>query len=101
MSTLLVNCVSLHKRILATVWFITIDYCRHGDVRLVGGLSAREGRVELCHNQRWGTVCDDGWSAFDVQAVCRQLGYNPQGIHVMYIFWSLNYFITCRSTTIP
>ena len=72
-----------HKRIFG---LSTTDTCHHGDVRLVGGLSAYEGRVELCHNQRWGTVCDDGWSTFDVQAVCRQLGYNPQGIYVLYTF---------------
>ena len=48
-------------------------------MRLVGGQSAYEGRVEVCLSQRWGTVTDDGWSTAEVQVVCRQLGYNTQG----------------------
>ena len=49
-------------------------------MRLAGGLSAHEGRVEVCLNGRWGTVSDDGWSEHDAQVVCRQLGYQTQGI---------------------
>ena len=57
------------------------DFCQDGDVRLVGGQSAYEGRVEVCLSQRWGTVTDDGWSKAYVQVVCRQLGYNSLGIY--------------------
>ena len=48
-------------------------------MRLVGGQSAYEGRVEVCLSQRWGTVNDDGWSTTDAQVVCRQLGYISLG----------------------
>ncbi|XP_053380060.1 deleted in malignant brain tumors 1 protein-like [Mercenaria mercenaria] len=44
-------------------------------VRLVGGSSTSNGRVEVFYNNTWGTVCDDGFSVNDAKVVCRMLGF--------------------------
>jgi len=51
-------------------------------VRLVGGGSPREGRLEVDYNGIWGTVCDDSIDRFsdvDASVVCYMLGYGRTG----------------------
>ena len=48
--------------------------CETGSVQLVGGSSAREGRLEVCLKDQWGTVCDDSLDKNTATVVCQQLG---------------------------
>ena len=58
-----------------------VSLCEDGDIRLVGGDNI-SGRVEVCYNKTWGTVCGHGWDVHDVVVVCRQLGLpSPREYH--------------------
>ena len=44
-------------------------------IRLAGSSQDREGRLEIYHNGRWGTVCDDYFDNVDASVACFQLGF--------------------------
>ena len=59
---------------------VCITACSHGSIRLRGGSTSSNGRVEVCLNGDWGTVCHDRWSTVDSNVACRQLGFSNSGI---------------------
>lgn len=56
--------------------------CNEHDVRL-GGRTSLEGRVEICHEGVWNTICDNQWGNVDASVVCTQLGLTAAGNHFM------------------
>lgn len=61
------------------MFFLHEVACVDGKVRLVGGQSTSEGRVEVCFDGAWGTVCHNEWGISDASVVCRQLNHSSQG----------------------
>ena len=60
---------------ITTYYVIARSDCSNGDVRLVNGSTSSEGRVEICYNGVWGSVCDSGWNDQDAAIVCLQLNF--------------------------
>ena len=49
--------------------------CQYGEIRLANGRVETEGRVEVCINDTWGTVCDDRFTNTNAAVVCQQIGF--------------------------
>ena len=76
--------------------------CSENEVRLMDGLTPDDGRVEICLNGLWGSVCDDDWDYRDAHVVCQQLGYDGRELFpIMCILYTVLAFfsITCSDGT--
>ena len=66
-------------------YFLTVDSevvianCTDKDARLVDGPSASKGRLEVCVNHAWATVCRARFGILESTVVCGQLGFQRYG----------------------
>lgn len=58
-----------------------VGVCEDGDVRLMSGVQCEDyaGRVEVCLEEEWGSICDSHWSNVEASVICGQLGFPPDG----------------------
>lgn len=69
-------CLFVHLFVTPTdLGTVSFSNCEDGDVRLVDGSNILEGRLEVCVNHVWGTVCSRGFGTEDAKVVCRKLGF--------------------------
>ncbi|EDV19642.1 uncharacterized protein TRIADDRAFT_61895 [Trichoplax adhaerens] len=47
-----------------------------GDLRLVGGEGAWDGRLEIFYDGLWGTICSNNFNIYSANVVCRQIGFS-------------------------
>lgn len=58
---------------------ISSGNCSRGELRLEGGENDTLGRVEVCINNAWGTVCNSRFGTNDARVICKQLGFSNIG----------------------
>ena len=66
--------------------------CSHGDLRINSRTDnsndfSSEGRLEVCINRAWGTICDTSFGTRDAQVACTQLGYDGEGMLIPHNYW--------------
>ena len=59
--------------------YLYIALCINGTARLRQGPTLLSGRVEVCLNESWGTICSNFWDDNDASVICKQLGNSPYG----------------------
>lgn len=66
----------------------SVEACEEGSVRVRGPRNSRlGGRVEVCVELSWTTICDTSWDNLDASVICSQLGFSRYGT-VPYIILS-------------
>ncbi|KAL5022243.1 hypothetical protein ScPMuIL_001398 [Solemya velum] len=64
-------------------WFIALSsvplVCCKRDIRLMHGNGVHEGRIEILHDNQYGTICNNKFDEAAARVACRMLGFDPNG----------------------
>nr|XP_055046947.1 scavenger receptor cysteine-rich type 1 protein M130-like [Misgurnus anguillicaudatus] len=88
--------------------------CSHGqdagvicrDIKLVGGTSPCDGRLQVLYDDHWGGVCHTGWGLDEAAVVCKELGCGATGEPLSYVgpfvgpIWMSNIACTGNELTV-
>ena len=76
--------------------------CADGDLRLVdseGSEGGDEGRLEVCVNSAWGSVCSDGFDTNEISLACEMLGgYRGSGLLPTVLLYTVHNILCCFVT---
>ena len=63
------------------IYFILLvkDSCTTGSLRLIAEPNTHKGRIEICMDGVWGSICSRYWDNNDARVACHQLGYSKYG----------------------
>ena len=66
-------------------WYFTDDktnlaVCKDQDLRVQGGKNRWEGRLEVCYNQAWGTLCNNVYGEHAANIFCVRLNFDGEYI---------------------
>ena len=54
------------------------EVCKDQDLRVQGGKNRREGRLEVCYNQAWGTICNTIYGQHAAKIFCVRLDFDSE-----------------------
>ena len=78
---------------------VSVAECDDTDVRLVGGETPDDGWVEMCLEEKWGSLCVSNWDIREARVICRQLGYNGCRLNIENFSDNLCFFSDSISST--
>lgn len=57
-------------------FFLFLIACNDGDLILLDGATEMEGRIEICINNSYGSICNNRWDVLDATVACKQLEFS-------------------------
>ena len=86
-------------KMLRILWLVRLGLstmpsnCTSGVIRLSGEQSPVSGRLEICINQAWGTLCNYQWDVRDARVACSELGF--QQLYGKLLFKMILFMVAC------